>query len=117
MDYVCGSETGTGVGGFIVGTGNYFTAVMDVTVTSAGATARATMIISGLLTSTGITNLYYANFMIDNKGNTTTFIKNSTGRVIYDSDGFSPIITSIKAANVKNDNFNHSISTVWTENK
>lgn len=98
LDYSNGGETGTGLGSFIVGTGNAFTVFAQVNSTTKGYSAVLVHVISGTLTSTGIQNLYFANFMVDNKGNAgNVWINNGEGRVIYDSDGNSPIVTSYSA--------------------
>jgi len=97
VDYVNGPEEGSGLGSFIVGDGNKFTVVSEVTTIAYSDTAVAAMLFSGQLQDDGIKDFYYANFMIENDGG-TYFIENGQGRVIYDSDGFSDEVESLKSA-------------------
>ena len=98
LDYSNAGETGTGLGSFIVGTGNKFTVFAKVNSTSKGYSAVLVHVISGTLTTTGIQDLYFANFMVDNNGNLGgVWINNGEGRVLYDSDGNSPIVSSYSA--------------------
>lgn len=94
MDYTNGPESGSGLGGFIVGAGDKFSVFAEVNSTYSIYSAKLVHVISGTLTGTGITGLYFANFMIDNNGNPgAVWIENGEGRVIYDSDGSSPKVT------------------------
>lgn len=98
VDYFNGPESGSGLGGFIVGTGNNFTVFAEVNSTYAGYSAKMVHVISGTLTATGIQNLYFANFMLDNNDNPGgVWIGEGTGRIIYDSDGQSPRIDTEKS--------------------
>jgi hypothetical protein len=100
MNYLNGPESGTGLGGYIVGTNNSFTVFAEVNSTYSGYEARLVQVISGTLTPTGIEDFYYANFMLDNFGNPGgVWIGNGEGRVIYDSDGFSEKVTVSKSDN------------------
>lgn len=91
VDYVNGPESGSGLGGFIVGSGNNFTIFAEVNSTYYGYNAKMVHVVSGTLTETGIQNLYFANFMLNNYDNLGGYwIAEGEGRVIYDSDGFSP---------------------------
>lgn len=90
MDYENGSEMGNGLGSFIVGDGNRFSVFVEVISESNGETASFVHIVSGELTETGIKDLYFANFMLDNRGNPSgAWIEEGEGRVAFDSDGFS----------------------------
>jgi hypothetical protein len=90
MDYYNGGESGTGIGGFVVGTNNKFTVFAEVNSTYIGYTAKMVHVVSGTLTATGIEDLYFANFMLDNFDNLGgIWIAEGEGRIIYDSDGFS----------------------------
>ena len=47
--------------------------------------------ISGIMTDEGIEDFQYAILMLDDKGDPDeVYIENNTGRLIHDSDGFSP---------------------------
>jgi len=101
MDYLNGFEEGTGLGGYIVGENNYFTAFMRVSakMNEDNSTVLLVQILSGQYTEDGIKDFYFANFMIDNDGNHSGYwIDNGQGRIIYDSDGFSEKIPGIKKA-------------------
>jgi hypothetical protein len=95
LDYINGPEEGSGLGSFIVGDNNMFTVVSEVTTVAYSDTAVAAMLFSGEITDDGIKDFYYANFMIENNGS-SYFIENGQGRVIYDSDGFSEEVSSLK---------------------
>lgn len=98
MDYYSGGEEGSGLGGFISGDGNDFSVFVKVHSSYQGGQADFIHIISGTITDQGIKNLYFANFMLDNYGNQgKVWIENNQGRVIYDSDGLSPIVESLQA--------------------
>ena len=98
LDYSNGGEEGTGLGGFISGNGNDFSVFIKVHSTYQGYEADIIHIISGTMSPEGIKDMYFANFMLDNKGNAgKVWIENEQGRVIYDSDGLSPIVTSLQA--------------------
>lgn len=102
LDYKNGPESGTGLGGFTSGNGNDFSVFVKVRSTnSSSGNADLIHIISGTMTSTGIKNLYFANFMLDNYGN-SGWIANGEGRICYDSDGNSPIVTSLSANTINN---------------
>jgi uncharacterized protein (TIGR02145 family) len=88
-DYSSG-ETGTGCGAFIMGSDSKFTVFAKTISEEGGTTAIVVHVISGTLTSNSIKDLYYANFMVDNKGNTNGYwTDNGQGRVFYDLDGIS----------------------------
>jgi len=91
IDYDNGPETGIGLGSFIVGEDDKFSVFCEINSTQLWVfKATAIMVISGTLEDGGIRDFYVANFMIDNNGNEAeVWIDNGTGRVIYDSDGFS----------------------------
>jgi len=90
MDYENGSEMGNGLGSFIVGDGNRFSVFVEVISENNGETASVVNVISGEISETGIKDFYFANFMLDNKGNPSNYwIEEGEGRVAFDSDGFS----------------------------
>jgi hypothetical protein len=98
FDYISGSETGTGLGGFISGEGNDFSVFVKVHSTSSGSPAEVIHIISGTITSDGIKNFYFSNFMLDDYGDPkNVWMANDQGRVFYDSDGLSPKVSSLQA--------------------
>ena len=104
IDYVNGPETGEGVGSFIVGEDDKFSVFCEIKATQLAIfKATATMIFTGTLTENGIEDFYYANFMIDNKGNDEIWLENGQGRLIYDSDGFSERTDVTKSHNDSDD--------------
>jgi hypothetical protein len=91
LDYINAQESGTGLGGFISGSKNSFTVFAKVHCTYYEQQAEMLHVISGIIVPGGIDSLYFANFMLNNYGNVGGYwIKNGQGRIIYDSDGFSP---------------------------
>ncbi len=96
IDYIQGTQTGIGRGGFIAGEDNKFTVFAAIDVEISGYHADMIEIYSAKVVSGGLNDFYLANFMIDNYGDPggVGFIPNGTGRILYDSDGFSEIMTS-----------------------
>lgn len=101
LDYVeIGTNGGTGSGkeAFLSGSGNNFSAFLKVNYTAGGQTCDMITIYSGTITSTGIKDLYYALFMVDDHGDPSNlWIANGQGRVFYDSDGIASIIQSLSS--------------------
>lgn len=93
INYKNGGEEGSGLGAFIVGKDSEFTVFAEVNSTYMSYSAKMVHVISGTVTTTGIKDLYFANFMVDNYGNVgKVWIENEEGRVIYDTDGTSEIV-------------------------
>ena len=102
LDYVNGPESGSGIGGYVSGNGSDFSVFVKVHAVNSGSQAEVLQIISGTITSEGIKNFYFTNFMLDDYGDPKNlWINNEQGRVIYDSDGISPVITSLKSGNLE----------------
>lgn len=97
LSYSSSSESGIGIGSYISGTNNNFTVFAKTNSTYNESSAEIIQVISGTITNTGVNNFYYANFMLNNYGDSINWLGNGTGRVIYDSDGFSPKTTVIKS--------------------
>lgn len=98
VDYVNGPEQGSGLGSYLAGSGKKFSVFAELNSTYQGHPAKIVHIISGTITTTGISNLYFANVMIDNFGNPGgIWIEIGECRIIYDSDGNSPKITMPKS--------------------
>ncbi len=91
LSYVNGPESGTGLGAYVMGSNNDFTVVVQMhSQYYTGDSAVIDMVLSGKLTSDGIKDFYYANFMIDDYGDPSNiWIEKGQGRVIYDKDGMS----------------------------
>jgi hypothetical protein len=106
LDYVNGSESGTGLGGFISGSGNDFSVFVKVHAISGDSPADVLNMFSGTITDDGIANLYFSNFMLDNFDNPESYwIDNGTGRVFFDSDNQSPFVDDLYVKAKKN-NYN-----------
>ncbi len=102
INYINGGETGVGIGGYISGAGQSFTVFAKMRIYHDVDSADIAMITSGKLTSVGISDFYYANFMLNNYGNPSGyFIGNNTGRLIYDSDGTSEITSDLVLKSAK----------------
>jgi len=101
-DYVNGTEMGTGLGSYVSGNDGAFTVFSEMNITNGDAKAKIVQVISGTLVEDGIKDFYYANFMIDNFGN-TIFLDNGQGRVIYDSDGMSEKVVDQRSGFVNED--------------
>jgi hypothetical protein len=103
VSYTNGSEEGKSLGSFVSGNGNDFSVFVKMTSTSLDTEADLLLIISGTKVTEGIKDLYYSIFMLNNYGNANDYwIENGKGRVIYDSDGISPIVESLYS--LKTDN-------------
>ena len=114
LDYVSGSETGTGLGGFISGDGNDFSVFVNVHSVSQGQQADVLHIISGTITEDGIKDFYFSNFMLNDYGDPSdVWMENEQGRVFYDSDGISPIVENLQAKAIENE---LSVSVVRSDN-
>ena len=77
---------------FTVGNNNKFTIFVDIQNVKEGTTSKADLVyvISGEYSAEGISNLYYANFMLNDYGDVNNiYIGNGQGRVIHDADGLS----------------------------
>ncbi len=85
-----GSDSNTGTGAFISGSGSNFTAFFNTTGETNGIFNRTALVISGTKTSDGIKDLYYA-FVLVEKGDDPEHILMEEGifRVFHDQDGLS----------------------------
>ena len=85
-----GPESYDGDGSFISGEGDSFSVFLTVDVTLNGNVAETTFAISGSIAEGGLGDIQVALIMIDDGGDPDgAFIENNTGRLLYDSDGFS----------------------------
>lgn len=90
ITYENGPEMGEGIGSFIAGAGNKFSVFTETIATANGDEARLIQITSGTMTDSGIQDLYYANFMLDNGENVSNYwINDGSGRISFDEDGVS----------------------------
>jgi hypothetical protein len=98
FDYVSGSETGTGLGAYISGSGKQFTVFVKVHSLRNNSPAEVLHIISGTITSDGISDFYFSNYMLEDYGDPqNVWMGEGQGRVFYDSDNISPVVSSLQA--------------------
>ncbi len=87
-----GGQTSNGNGSYISGYNNNFSVFLRANTTYQGYTAEFAYAISGKLVTNGIENFQFVNLMLDDNGDLGGFwIENNTGRLLYDSDGFTPL--------------------------
>ena len=89
-----GTESSTGKGAFISGSGNNFTIYLDTEGTSSGIYTKTALVISGTKTSTGIQGIRYAFVMVE-KGDDpdSELMDEGVFRVFEDSDGMALLST------------------------
>lgn len=98
-----GIEIDNGSGSFISGEGNSFSVFLITNTEISNYSADSAISLSGTLVEDGIENLQVAYLMLDNNENQGgVFIPNNTGRVLFDSDGFSEKIENIAGKTSKN---------------
>jgi hypothetical protein len=87
-----GLQVDLGGGSFISGDNNNFSIFLITTSTNQiNEEADSAIAISGTFTEEGVEGFQIAYMMLDNKENPSgTWIPNNSGRVVHDSDGFSP---------------------------
>ncbi len=86
-----GNQSDIGNGSFVAGDGNEFTVLLKLTSQIGSIPVDTAFAISGTLTEDGIENLQNAVLMLDDKGDPEgVYIENNQGRLLSDSDGFSP---------------------------
>ena len=85
-----GTDTSTGAGAFISGTGNNFTAYFNTVGQTDGISTKTALVISGTRTSGGISNLRYAFVMVEKGADPNNqLMKEGIFRVFQDQDEFS----------------------------
>jgi len=86
-----GGQSSDGSGSYISGYGNYFSIFLKANTSYQGETAKFAYAISGKVVEGGIADFQFANIMLDDNGDPGGFwIENNTGRLLHDSDHFSP---------------------------
>jgi hypothetical protein len=90
VNYENAPESGEGIGSFISGTDNKFSVFAEINASANGDDARMIQVTSGTITDTGIKDLYYSLFMLDNGDNVSGYwINDGSGRISADEDGIS----------------------------
>ena len=96
LDYTNKFEKGTGLGAFIVGSGDKFSVFAEVISKKETEEASFAYVLSGSVVNDTIKDLHVDNFMLDNYGNPEeVWINNGQGRILYDQDGDSEPISSL----------------------
>lgn len=98
MNFKGGGETGSGIGGFIAGSGNRFTVFFETKSQSGSATSTNAEVYSGEWTSTGIKNMQHAFYMKDKNDPSNLLVKVGTVRSFKDGDGISPKIAALRVS-------------------
>lgn len=88
MSYFGGLVSGEGLG-YIVGEDNKFSVFTELDVITGRYNAKFAIVVSGKIVEEGIENLHLAYFMAENYGQ-EILLEIGQGRILYDSDGFSP---------------------------
>lgn len=89
MSYINSFERGTAIG-YIVGEGNKFSVFAQTVSELESQEAYFLYVLSGEVSSDGIVDFHFANFMLDNQDDPNdVWIENGEGRVSYDQDGLS----------------------------
>ncbi|MCU0445534.1 MAG: hypothetical protein MUE85_11515 [Microscillaceae bacterium] len=92
-------STSTGIGSFVSGEGNKFTIFAKIFSSSTnGNKSDLLVVMSGEKTTTGIKDFYYSLYMLNDYGDPNNdLIEKGQMRVIKDSDGNSPEVSSLDA--------------------
>ncbi|WP_323787927.1 hypothetical protein [Psychroserpens sp.] len=84
-------QSDEGFGTFVSGDGDLFSVYLKTTTTIGSFDAESALAISGRMTQDGIEDFKIAFFMLNDNGDPEeVYIENNTGRLLYDSDEFSP---------------------------
>jgi PBP1b-binding outer membrane lipoprotein LpoB len=89
IDLKQASQVGTGLGGFIAGSGNKFTLFAELDVTNGTVTSKQIRVFSGEITEDGIKDFYTALIMKEKNDPDNTLIEVGQGRIIKDGDGLA----------------------------
>ena len=106
------SNTATGRGAFVSGSGNNFTAYFNTTGQSEGISYKTALVISGTKSSSGIKNIRYAFVMVD-KGNDPkpTLMAKGVYRVFKDGDELASTATwPLRTRNMEDD-----LNNIWAK--
>ena len=95
-DYKNGNETGNGLGGYVAGSGNKFSAFFEINGAAGSSTFKMSVVYTGEMSSTGIKNMQYAFYLKEKKDPGAIIVKVGTTRVFKDSDGLSNIISALR---------------------
>ena len=98
MDYKGGGETGSGIGGFVAGAGNKFTAFFETSSSYSSSTYKSSVVFTGEWGSNGIQNMQYALYVKEKNDAAGVIVKVGTTRAFKDSDGLSNTMTTFRLA-------------------
>jgi hypothetical protein len=111
MDYKNGPESGSGIGGFIAGSGNKFSAFFETSAISATSTFKMAVVFTGDRTSNGIQNMQYAFYLKEKNDPAGRIVKVGTTRAFKDTDGLADKISSLRRP--ADDNELTTTETIW----
>ncbi|MGB5819971.1 MAG: hypothetical protein WBG90_10850 [Saonia sp.] len=85
-----GGQTDEGNGSFVTGANGTFTVYAKTTTQLGSAPATTAVVISGVITSSGIENVQFFGAMLDDNGDPQgVYISNNSGRIFIDGDGLA----------------------------
>ncbi len=95
-DYKNANETGNGLGGYVAGSGNKFSAFFEINGVAGSSTFKMSVVYTGEMSSTGIQNMRYAFYLKEKNDPGAIIVKVGTTRVFKDSDGLSGTLSSLR---------------------
>ena len=98
MDFKSGGEVGSGIGGFVAGAGNKFTAFFETNGSVSPSTYKSSVVFTGEWGSNGIQNMQYAFYIKEKNDAGGLVVKVGTTRAFKDSDGLSNVMSSFRLA-------------------
>lgn len=99
-----GTDSGSGIGGFLSGEGKKFSLFSELSGTASGIPYKHLTIISGEMTSTGIKDFQYAFVMKEKTGDASNSILIATGksRIWIDGDSLASKVETFRQAFFEN---------------
>ena len=98
LDYKGGNEAGSGIGGFVAGEGNKFTAFFETNGSIGSSTYKSSVVFTGEWGSNGVKNMQYAFYLKEKNDAAGAVVKVGTTRAFKDSDGLSNTMTTFRLA-------------------
>lgn len=93
-----GGATGSGIGGFVAGTGNKFTIFSELDVIDGAVTSKQIRVFSGEITENGIKDFYSALVIKEKNDPDKKLIEVGQGRIIKDGNGLAEKTDSFRMA-------------------
>jgi len=98
MDYKNGRETGSGIGGFVAGSGNKFSAFFETSGSYGSSTFKSSIVLTGEWSSNGIQNMQYALYVKEKNDPSGSLVKIGTTRAFNDKDGLANKVATFRLA-------------------